>query len=260
VFIKLWPDACDHLRHLKTIFSLFFCGLLLGTCANHDSIVEDTNNNIYLKDTSISKPDGTPKDRLTFYFPFFRDTSFSPSSLDTFYQNKYSSALFAFTEPILYNYYLGHDMYRCLWLRAFEQPIVIVLHRNKDQVWLTTKKLDKEPQFFDWGTPQPKKVDNGTLPVDTPATADRTADIVYTKTLNLTLAEWNKVDTLLHQRNFWSMPPIAKPTKARKGSEWIIEAHLQDRYHFVQRWAPNETFRSIGECLINLSGLKEEIY
>jgi hypothetical protein len=44
------------------------------------------------------------------------------------------------------------------------------------------------------------------------------------------------------------------------GSEWTIEAHFKNKYWFVNRWSPDDNFKTAGEYLIRKSGINEEIY
>jgi hypothetical protein len=76
-----------------------------------------------------------PDDSLAFYFPALSNDP----SLDSFVQNWYASTLYAMREPILSKEYMGHDIYRFLWLRSFHRPVVFSLHNRKDGVWLQTK-------------------------------------------------------------------------------------------------------------------------
>src|SRR5258708_6742697 len=92
-----------------------------------------------------------PKDSLKFYFPQSRnaDSGFSFTKGDTFRENWYSSALFSFREPIFYNKLIENDLYRFLWLRSFHRPVVIVLLRCGTRVTLTTKILNRQPEFLE---------------------------------------------------------------------------------------------------------------
>ena len=252
------------MRNLIFIFSFFLLGFLLTKCKTHESSSVPFSDR-YPKDTLISKKDGTLIDSLTFYYPttFIDDTSLNQHSLDNFYKNWFSSALYAFKEPVLYNYYLGHDIYRFLWLRSFDRPILLVLNQDNTNVWLMIKILDRQPRFLDQtilkALPRKGKGLKVELVPDSVVKGDRKADIVLNRRINLTSREWNKVDSLIKAADFWAVPPTKQAT-GMDGSQWIIEAHTKENYRFVQRWAPKDKFRIIGEFLIELSGLKEEIY
>ena len=100
---------------IKTIIILFF-GLFIVSC--HIAHAEKDN---YSKDPKVSSTEGVCKDSISFYFPtsIRLDTNTVITGIDAFMLNWFSSALYSAKEPILYNYYLGHDIYRFLWLRSF---------------------------------------------------------------------------------------------------------------------------------------------
>jgi len=251
------------MRTYKFILNYLLSGLLISSCTTNNDSLKDLTR--YPKDTTISTEDGSPKDSLAFYYPnkFIGDTTLNQDTLDDFYQNWFSSSMYAFKEPILYNYYLGHDIYRFLWLRSFDRPIVIVLNRDKNNVWLNAKILDRKPRFMDQIVLKELPIKGKELKVelvtDSVIKGDRKAEIVFRIRLNLTMKEWNKVDILIKAADFWTIPST-KEAIGLDGSQRIIEAHTKEDYRFVQRWVPKDKFRQIGEYLIDLSGLKEEIY
>lgn len=252
------------MRTLKFILTLLLSGILIIGCTTHENSSVAFSDR-YPKDTLISNDNGLLRDSLTFYYPttFIGDTTRYRDTLDDFYQNWFSSSLYAFKEPIFYNYYLGRDIYRFLWLRSFDRPIVFVLNRDSKNVWLMVKILDRQPRFIDQTILKPLPIHGKGLKVelvpDSVIKGDRKADIVFSKKINLTLTEWNRVDSLIKATDFWNIPP-SKEATGTDGSQWIIEAHTRERYRFVQRWAPKDNFRKIGEYLIELSGLKVDVY
>lgn len=230
----------------------------------------------YSNNPEISNRQGVPKDSLTFYFPtsISQDTGIVKTEIDTFKLDWFSSALYSAKEPILYNYYTGHDIYRFLWLRSFHRPVVISLHKDEDKVWLTIKELDKQPEFMDELKPikffVPKLLPNGdydtTRIEDTEEPerevikkADRKANIILNQTIKLTEKEWKDFETLLSNCSFWTSKSDIEALGC-DGAEWTIEGHLKDKYWFVNRWSPRDNFRKAGEYLIHKSGFKEEIY
>ena len=254
----------------KIIITIFFA-LLLVSCFR----TKPEKDN-YPKNQAISDIQGMPKDSLTSYFPdsILLDTVIIKIGIDSFMLNWFSSALYASKEPILYNYYLGQDIYRFLWLRSFHRPVIISLHKDGDKVWLTIKELNKQPEFIDEYTPiqfePPKFLPNGepdTKQVrykDVPKRkiikkADRKADIILNQTTNLTVKEWVEFEALLNNCSFWTSKPYIE-SMGLDGSEWMIEGHLKNKYWVVTRWSPKDNFRKTGEYLIKKSGLNEKIY
>ncbi|MEO6833844.1 MAG: hypothetical protein ABI169_16675 [Chitinophagaceae bacterium] len=246
------------------IFGLSFCS------CEHTITREDS----YPKEPSFSSKDGTPKDSLSFYLPAVMrvDTGVCDVELDTFRENWFSSALYSAQERILFNYYLGHDIYRFLWLRSFHRPVIISLNRKGNRFWLTTKELNKQPNFMDLS--YVKIVDPATLPnteidsayvygnglaFDSISKADRKASIILNETKPLSEKEWQEFEEILNSFSFWTAKPYIESFGV-DGSEWTIEGHLKGKYWFVNRWSPKDNFRKAGEYLIKKSGLKEEIY
>ena len=222
-----------------------------------------SNTTIY---TDTSK---LPKDSLTFYFPsnIFSD---KPRA-DSFVQNWYSSALYSFKEPVLSQSFVGHNIYRMLWLRSFHRPVVFILHLSDGQVWLNTKILDKEPSFHDDRVGGVSKEDQEEyikagyfIDKNTPdlmvRIADRKANIVYNKNISLSDNEWKEFEQLLRKANFWKLPPNINDGST-DGAQWVIEGHLENKYHVVNYHSPgNSEYATAGRFLINLSGLQEKIY
>jgi hypothetical protein len=222
----------------------------------------------YPKNMFISNNEGAPKDSTTFYFPSVIEDKIT--DIDTFTQNWYSDVLHAAEEPVLYNFYLGSSSYRFLWLRAFNDPIVISLHNKDGKVWLTLKRLKEtlESTNSKYITKYQNDLTGEELepsfkvltdPVDTLAGAKFEYQIISSETKQLTGKEWKEFEKLLSDCSFWTAEPHIEDW-GLDGSQWIIEAHLKNRYRFIDRWAPQDNFKNAGQYLIKISGLKEDIY
>jgi len=210
-----------------------------------------------------------PQDSLAFYFPA---NSFSdrPSS-DSFVQNWYSSALYSFKEPLLSQNFVGHNVYRFLWLRSFHRPVVFTLHQSEGQLWLNTKMLDRQPRFYDdriGGIPKEEieeYIKEGYFvdkkePDLLVRIADRKANIIYNKNTSLSEKEWKEFEQLLAKARFWTLPSRIDDGST-DGAQWVIEGHLKNKYHLVDYHSPyNNEYQKAGLFLIKLSGLKEEVY
>ena len=212
------------------IFALFIAAASCGTRHNARS---------YSNSPEISDHFGKPKDSLTFYFPQSTDP-------DSGFLKTYSPILHSFGEPILYNYYLNKDVYRFLWLRSFDKPVVFILTKLNDQVTLTTKVLEKLE------VPDIEKVGDTFIAVQ----ADRKGDILYNKTKALTLKNWDAFEQLIQQASFWERPVHSGGITGKDGIVRIMEGHLRDRYWFVENHSINNIFQEAEIYLIKLSGLR----
>jgi hypothetical protein len=245
------------MKLLPTAFIL----VLLASC---NTKTKPSDSDIALVDTL-----SLPTDSLAFYFPIY---SFSDKpDVDSFVQDWYSSALYSFKEPNLSKGFVGHSIYRFLWLRSFHRPAVFTLNKKDGQVWLNTKMLDKQPRFHDDRIGGISKEDQDEyikegFYVDTTEPdllvriADRKADIIYNKSISLSDKEWKEFEQILAKANYWKLPTNIDDGST-DGASWVIEAHLKDKYHLVDYHSPYKNdFAKAGLFLINLSGLKEEVY
>lgn len=248
------------------IIGFLFCGCV-------DAAKE---SGAYPNDARISNVHGMPDDSLTSFFPALikRDGTWVRVPIDSFHVEWYSSALYAAREPILFNYYQGHDIYRFLWLRSFHKPMIFTLHRQFDKVFLVTKALDRQPNFFDVtylnffltgssdslhitavgsGDSDRKQFSDSLIK------ADRKADLVFQQTKQLSMTEWVDFERLLNEAAFWDTVPYCD-SGVVDGAEWIIEGHLKNRYWYVTRWSPEDGIRKAGEYLILKSGVRTPVY
>lgn len=235
----------------------------------------------YPRIPEITNENGLPKDSLAFYYSTIEpvDTTQIEFVRDTFWQTYLSTNLYAFKEPILFNNYLGHDIYRFLWLRSFHLPMVFSLADSNGVITLTTKKLDRQPLYRDKAySPgdepeldsiyrkqgyklinQIDTLENGKTDHYTVVKADRRGYIIYDSTITLTETNWSRFKKLLEEAKYWSSTPYYW-TGHTDGADWIIEAHTKKKYKYIVRQSPDGKLREMGELLVELSGLKEEIY
>lgn len=233
----------------------------------------------YPQARKVANEKGKVNDSLQFYFSTFEpfDSSQYQFVKDTFWQQYLSANLYALKEPVLYNDYLGKDQYRFLWLRSFHLPMAFTIANDNEKITLTTKKLDRQPRFYDQryvdmpdmdstyiaqGYQLTKEVDtlkSGKTEVVTTVKGDRRADIIYNSTKTLTKQNWYSFKKLLDEAKFWNLKPYdwAGDTD---GAMWVIEAHTNRAYKYIVRQSPSGKIRKIGEMLIKLSGQDEEIY
>lgn len=238
------------------LLTAFLFVVLLASCKTK------SNTKIQPVDTSY-----LAKDSLAFYFPtnIFSDRP----RADSFVQNWYSSALYSFKEPLLSLNFVGHNIYRFLWLRSFHRPVVFTLHQSEGQVWLNTKMLDQQPRFQDdryGGVPKEDReeyfkegyVVDKQNPGFLVRIADRKANIVFNKTISLSDEEWNEFEQLLSKANFWKLPTDIDDGST-DGAQWVIEGHFKNKYHVVDYHSPgNSDYAKAGRFLIKLSGLQDE--
>jgi hypothetical protein len=166
----------------------------------------------YTRSLEISKINGFPYNDTSYYFLFSirNGKKYINPSIDTFNNVWYSIFLYEAEEPILYNYYLNHDLYRFSLIRSFEPPIFLTLHKQGRKVWLQIKKLNRAPEVFG----------NTEIILDTTAFPSlvetnriyhppkRNADIIINQKKIFAETQWNEFEKLLKKSKYWQMPPI----------------------------------------------------
>jgi hypothetical protein len=250
-----------HLPFMKLLLTI---SLTIMFCSCKTNMKSDASAKSQISDTLK-----LPKDSLSFYFPV--NIFYDQHRRDSFVQNWYSSTLYSFKEPVLYQNFIGHNIYRFLWLRSFQQPVVISLHKSDGQVWLNTKMLDKQPRFLDervccFSKEEKEEYIKEGYSVDSKRPdlmiriADRKANITFNKNVSLSNSEWIEFENLLAKADFWKLP-TSIDEESTDGSQWIIEGHFMNKYHVVDYFSPVENeYAKAGRFLIKLSGLQEEVY
>ncbi len=250
---------------------LLYIGFLLLLCSCHRELAEVPDN--YPKDSTITSLSGRPWDSLEYYVPttIHKDSQVVKLDISAWHLAYFSTGLYYAQEPILYNYYTGHDIYRFSLLRAFFAPIFFILHRDGDKVWLVTKGLDKRPNVepwyeFVWNGPNIKKgkwvlqthTERGDSMIKN-AKGGYTcqANVIYNGYVQLTLKDWTHFEGLLKQCDFWNLPPITESDElVIDGERWLIEGHQRNTYWFVHTRRRKGAFHQAGEFLIQKSGVK----
>jgi len=202
---------------------------LTASCTTQDSKTIQTNNKF---DTLP-----LPIDSSSFYFDTksnWKDTV--ANALDTFVNSWYSKMLYALKEPILKNYEGDKEIYRFTWLRTFNHPVSVRLEKQRETIKVFSKVCEGAGGY------EPGK-------------------LVFDTTISLTQKQIETINIRLDNAKFWTLPTESREDSGMDGSEWIIEVYKDKKYHMVVRWTPEKgtAFRAIGESLISISQIKNEL-
>jgi predicted DNA binding protein len=234
------------IQFLKIYF--IFYTLTIFSCTSKDKI--DTKN-IFEK--------AVKKDSLTYYFPEILNDTFEPRNphYKDFEQNWYSSSLFAFKEPILFNRIDSQTIYRLLWLPSFHQPVCISVKEFNGDYFINSKTLDRQPQFYPTIELKDRDRKTGKEILDTINKGDRFALISFDTVKILRSGQWREIENYLEKLDFWNSP-VADPADegTTDGSNWIIEGRKNNKYHFINRRNARNDLMKFGKYLIEISGLK----
>ncbi|SFF85398.1 hypothetical protein [Pontibacter chinhatensis] len=239
------------------ILTVILSILCLISCQHQASKLQ-----IYPEAPAISDINGIPQDSVTPYFPYYINVDSKKvfTEIDTFLNSMNSVVMFALQEKVLYNYYLGHNQYRFTWFRSFNPPVTFTMHRKGDNVWLHIKMLERYPHLGNEMYTYFDSASNQHVFTDSVLSSTKfRGNIVMDETIKLSLHDWDTFENLLQETGYWSMAP-SEDSFGMDGSRWIVEAHLKDRYWFVDRWSPDNNFSRIGRYLVYRSGIKVDFY
>jgi hypothetical protein len=174
-----------------------------------------------------------PKDSSSYYFPLMikdENSSLMSNALDTSLNAWYSKMLFALHEPVLFNYSGNEEIFRFTWLRTFHNPIVLRIQKDKERITLKLKASSGAGGY-----------EPGKIIIDT--------------TFSISAVQWNKFVRKFESFNFWNFPVLQEGMRGTDGSEWILEAIQNKKYHVASRWSSrNDNF---GKCCVYLLELSQ---
>lgn len=147
-----------------------------------------------------------------FYFPlqFPESDSMVNGMLDKYRNEWYSKLLCSLKEPILYNLEDKNlEVYRFSFIGPWDTGMVTYRIEKKDSTFLftTTSKYEKKTKFED--------------------------------TQLIKIEDFRELENEIDTLKFWEMN--SHGDFGKDGEEWILESYKKGRYHFVDRWSPEDT-------------------
>lgn len=125
------------------------------------------------------------------------------------------------------------EVYRLLYLPAFEYPTSIRVWRDGNQYQMAIKQLKAE-----LGTEANPK------------------DLIFNVTRSLTVEEWNKFHELLNKASFWSMQSLDAREPGFDGVSFLLEGKKDGKHHVVERWSPEEeSFLELCDYMVEITKL-----
>lgn len=202
------------MKKLIVLFAIISC----------TSCYENTKQNLFsVSDKMVGY---APKDSGVKYFP--ADTL----EYDRDYLKKWADeVLFNLHEPVLKNYSGDGEFIRFVWLRTFDNAIVIRVNKFDDTVYANIKEL--KIKSFEGEIPKILK--------DTVVLLDE--------------SKWQEMLSPLEKNNYWNAL-YDETSLGKDGASWFLECHLEKRYHVINRWddgyLTSKELKNFAMPLINL--------
>lgn len=225
---------------------VLFCSLFLLSCNENDrSDNVSINDSIKLRNyfaKHLSYCDGC---YLQSPFDPFIQKEFNGYTLDIRIRRSISSFLYALEEEGLLKNQRSEEIFRFLWLRSFDVPIVFKIEKFKDnKILYTVKYTDGKGGYY---------------PGVLKAKLEKILDVSI----------WKKFSTIVSEASYYQLKPFDTSRYMKfacDGASWLIESKSKGKYNFVLRWSPDYLstkmkkdsvelvkFANIGKFLIGLS-------
>jgi hypothetical protein len=223
------------------MYKLSFIGaivlfLFIG-CMQKESKLKNT----YPQNNQISNIHGKPVNDSVRFLPLyiFTDSGQVYTGVDSTIRLRPNKFFTILNQPILYNYYLGHDIYRFIGSNSFRRNFVLTLH------------LEKPESHIDLFTIGEGKTDDGiTLSLQETKQIDSTYFFLTYKPISIDENFCKKFEELIDSSGFWNLKPYDSYF-GLDGSRWLVEAHLRHKYWFHSEWSPKGDFRKVGDFLLD---------
>jgi len=155
----------------------------------------------------------------TLYFPTYEERNgvyHRPNdALSPFVNNWYSKHLYSLGEPVLSNKTNETiNVIRFTHLGTWSNPYSYRIERTKSTVTMTYNKTDGQGGYH-----QGKRIEHRTKIIDA--------------------EQWVSVISKMDSIDFWNMETHDK-NMICDGAEWIVEALINGRYHFITRNSPDQ--------------------
>jgi len=162
--------------------------------------------------------------------------------------SEYSQLLFKMDEPVLCNKYLNKDIYRLTILRSFRPNIILRLEKSNDTVYLIEKD---HIEYISNRIIYENNVRKNILD---------SVKYHHYKTIS-SIEIWDKLEDILKQINYQSLPSSTSMDFGPDGEELIFEKHTKKGYYVVKRSSYGINFRNLkrlGDFFIKNSRYKLE--
>jgi hypothetical protein len=128
------------------------------------------------------------------------------------------------------------EIYRFTCLRTFHNPFSVRIDVVKGGKGILTRKLTSGKGGYEPGSLKEKQ------------------------SMDLSSAAIETLQDLIDKISFWKLPTTRTDVAGLDGSQWIVEAVKNGRYHVVDRWSPDSgtDIRTLGECFLSLAAWKPD--
>ena len=140
-----------------------------------------------------------------------------------------TNLLMLFDEPVL-DKILSSETYRLIYLRTFNNPIIVRLEKDEGRVKIYWKITDGM-SGYDYGK------------------------MFVNETKALSMKKWKEFEKMVDNKRFWSLRSFDNEMPPEDGSTWLIEGKKQGKYNLVGSWGGG-AIEVLGRKLLELTDIK----
>lgn len=237
-------------------------------------------------ETTLSRVNSDAQYLLPYYFPsqIQKESKTIETQMQDWQNEAASTSLKCFNEPTLFNAKTRIEIIRFLHLSG-HRPILVKIEKSDTSIFLTTKLLDREPDWlvriYDNSRFIPPKIYPGNenndsirqsiiennrridelekeaaknYKIDSIIYPSRYAEIALDTSILINEKIWDSLMIKLQNCNYWDIPPVISK-QGLDGSYWFLESYVNNNYWFVFRWSPRDCFRCVCEYLLSKSNV-----
>jgi hypothetical protein len=125
----------------------------------------------------------------------------------------------------------NNEIYRFTCLRTFHNPFTIRIEVVKGNQGILIRKSTSGKGGYEPGS------------------------LKESQSTDLSKAAIKTLHDLIDKIGFWDLPTTRTDIMGLDGSQWIVEAVKDGKYHIVDRWSPDPgtDMRTLGECFLSLA-------
>ncbi|CAN5572506.1 hypothetical protein BH11BAC3_BH11BAC3_27540 [soil metagenome] len=192
-------------------------------------------------------------DKVTPYFPTSPIKSLHKAQvLNDFDNDRFSSALYALKDPVLYYKKDSGLTYRLSFFGNFTPSVSFTLKSYANKHYLIAKALNQQPQFWERGAKITTTTSDTFIARYKP---DSLVFINFQKVAKLNPEQWQIIQGFLGKIKFWNSSTF----EIREGSPtdittWVLEGLSNNKYHFIVR-SDSRPLEEFGHLLLKFSEL-----
>ena len=210
---------------MKKYILIIMVSVFVASCSNYK----------YPQDAKVSEANGALVDSSASYL--LEEINFDGSARVMSWNKERLEELNSYyrlaSEPVLYNYYTGRDIYRFVIVEKGKEPLILSVNKDNKRSWIVSKRIDMQNQFD----------------------SDSTSTILSVPfdhfTRDLSDEEWMNFTSLWKSTDFYTL--TNHEVDEQLDSYCVVESHEEGSYWYVYRSLDDSSLKEISTYVKSLT-------